>query len=402
MTGDSLQLRVVTSNGKCPEIFQDGKPSLMELRAAADSHFPAVCQSKVVAEKTLTLSGHSLPIHPKTINRIVIFGDTGCRIKKDEKTSEITIQACNDPAQWPFQQLAELAADNHHPDLVLHVGDYYYRESKCPEDEPGCKDSPWGDRWESWNKDFFEPARKLLQAAPWVFVRGNHEDCKRGGKGWARFFDPKTPVPRCPFFSKPNIVHLSGLNLYALDSSEAEDDKSPEEQVAAMYYQLEQIKRELQANPGWILIHNPFWGIRPRDSAVINRTEQEALHQISGTDPLPGLELVLSGHIHEFSSLSFALTKDPSKQRSPQWIIGSGGDKLEIDPPYDPKHFSKVVDGVEASVFMMEGFGFVVLDRDGESKWTGKLLDDSDHELAKCSLERRTLSCGPPGGAPSR
>mgnify|MGYP000167914488 CR=1 FL=1 len=52
------------------------------------------------------------------------------------------------------------------PDLIVHVGDYLYRESPCPEGQSGCAGSPHGDNWATWNADFFAPASPLLGAAP--------------------------------------------------------------------------------------------------------------------------------------------------------------------------------------------------------------------------------------------
>ena len=52
------------------------------------------------------------------------------------------------------------------PDLVIHVGDYVYRESACPPRDQGCKGSPYGDDWATWKADFFAPAAPALLAAP--------------------------------------------------------------------------------------------------------------------------------------------------------------------------------------------------------------------------------------------
>ena len=112
-----------------------------------------------------------------------MIGDTGCRLKGKE------IQACNDPTAYPFAKTAQLAAA-WKPDLVLHVGDYHYRENECPASAPGCEGSPWGYGWDAWSADFFSPGAPLLNAAPMVMVRGNHENCFRAGQGWMRFLDP--------------------------------------------------------------------------------------------------------------------------------------------------------------------------------------------------------------------
>ena len=70
-----------------------------------------------------------------------------------------------------------------HPDLVVHVGDYHYRENACPAGDAGCSTSPWGYGWDAWDADFFTPAKRLLAVAPWIVVRGNHESCDRAGQG---------------------------------------------------------------------------------------------------------------------------------------------------------------------------------------------------------------------------
>src|SRR6516165_4212442 len=76
------------------------------------------------------------------------------------------------------------------PDLVLHVGDYQYRENKCPVDIAGCVDAGWGYGWDTWDADLFTPGAALLAAAPWIMVRGNHEECARldkaGTDSWIR------------------------------------------------------------------------------------------------------------------------------------------------------------------------------------------------------------------------
>ena len=61
---------------------------------------------------------------------------------------------------------------------------------------PGAPAAPWGYGWDAWDADFFQPARSLLAAAPWIVVRGNHESCNRAGQGWWRFLDPRPLAPR--------------------------------------------------------------------------------------------------------------------------------------------------------------------------------------------------------------
>ena len=133
---------------------------------------------------------------------IAAFGDTGCRLKSaktaakegdtDDADARGKFQDCNNPTLWPFAQVAQSVADAK-PDLVIHVGDYLYRESACPTGDAGCARSPYGDDWPTWKADFFAPAAPALRAAPWIVVRGNHEICRRAGPGYFRLLDP-TPA----------------------------------------------------------------------------------------------------------------------------------------------------------------------------------------------------------------
>jgi hypothetical protein len=75
----------------------------------------------------------------KKLKKIVVIADTGCRLK----ASENYYQDCNDESKWPLAKIMQKAAEKN-PDLVLHIGDIHYRESPCPNDRPGCKDTAWG------------------------------------------------------------------------------------------------------------------------------------------------------------------------------------------------------------------------------------------------------------------
>ncbi len=78
------------------------------------------------------VAGRSLPLPKANPTKIVVLGDTGCRLQNGNGT-----QSCNDPdpngtdTPYPFAAVAALAAAQN-PDLVLHVGDYAYRDNPCP------------------------------------------------------------------------------------------------------------------------------------------------------------------------------------------------------------------------------------------------------------------------------
>ena len=61
-----------------------------------------------------------------------------------------------------------------------------------------AQNHPVGYGWNVWELDFFAPSARLLAAAPWIMVRGNHEMCKRAGEGWFRFLDHGPFPKKCP------------------------------------------------------------------------------------------------------------------------------------------------------------------------------------------------------------
>jgi hypothetical protein len=383
-TGTGASVRVVT-DGACPMVRVDGADIPMVPRAAPDPGFPGtVCQIDLPKGATAAaVAGEPVPVWPTKVDRIVVIGDTGCRLKGS------FIQDCDDPVLWPFAAIAARAATEK-PDLVIHVGDYYYRESACPEGRPGCAGSPHGDAWPAWDADFFRPAKPLLAAAPWVFVRGNHEQCGRGGLGWFRLLDAG-PVPlTCPASARPYAVSIGPEHLFVVDSADTEDAAAPAEKVALFRAQLDGLGPALEHEPGWLLTHRPIWGFVPdrvgevgeSDELPVNRTEQAAA---SGRS-LAGIGLVVSGHVHMFAAAGFG------KSRPAQLIVGNGGDTRDGDRPEAQAHAVSIA-GRPAETFVVEQFGYLVLDRT-ETGWRGTLRAVDGRVLGRCGLVGRDLLCG--------
>jgi hypothetical protein len=381
LTDRGAEARLTTASAGCPAVAVDGRPTPMTQRAGPSADFPlTVCQlllSKTAREASVR--GIPLPLPVTTPRRILIFGDTGCRLKG------IEIQNCDDPKDWPFAVVSRLAAA-HHPDLVIHVGDYYYRESPCPAGRAGCAGSPWGDNWNSWNADFFQPAEPLLRAAPWVMVRGNHEDCQRGGPGWFTLLDAAAAPLTCPADSAPMMVDVGALQLYVLDSSGTDDRHAPPDAVAAFSSQLDALKTTPPTEPAWIITHRPIWGMVPTPvggiEVPINATEQAA---VKGRD-LKGVQMVVSGHIHHFASFAFA------GERPPQLIVGTGGDLGELGDSPRFLNDSVKIDGMSAKRFGFDRYGFLILEKTGDD-WAGSFYDVHDHPIATCKLVGRALTC---------
>jgi hypothetical protein len=264
------------------------------------------------------------------------------------------------------------------------VGDYHYRETPCPAGDAGCAGTPSGDNWGVWSADFFEPAAPLLKTAPWIFVRGNHELCGRGGKGWFRFLDAAPTVLDCPAMTSAYTIHLDGLDLAVLDSAATEDTSAPADLVA-------QFARNMAAattaatGPFWILTHRPVWALSPvpgqTDLGPLNRTEQAAV------DPAipPALAMVMSGHVHTFASYDFGVA------RPAQLVVGTGGSTT--DTMTLPAGSKVTIDGMTANAFALTRFGYLVLDR-APGGWDGTLYQAGDDQvLARCRIAGRTLAC---------
>ncbi len=382
------EVRVVAPGG-CPEARADGRRLELAQRAGpVDGFANRVCVA-VLPEgvHALEVAGRALPVPRARVDRIVVMGDSGCRLRG------LNVQNCNDPKAWPFAKVS-FAAAAEHPDLFIHLGDYYYRETACPMNWSGCAQSAFGDAWPTWAADFFTPAAPLLAAAPALFVRGNHEACGRGAGGWFRLLDAAIKPKGCPADSDPFSVTIGGLDLHVIDSAMTSDRSAPKDLVQAF-------RSDVEASVGageersWILTHRPVWGLVPVArlgpigplNIAINATEQAALRG----ERLKGVQLVLSGHIHHFQSLSFG------GARPAQLIVGTGGDTGESADASTPQTGDVEMDGMTAKRLEFDRFGYFVFDRAG-SDWKGRFMDAEGAIRARCVLKARDLSCAPVGG----
>ncbi len=340
--GGGSVVRVLTMASACPAVTVDGQPQPMAARAApaqlaprpnkaqvaSGASFPSLVCELALPRNTrhAALAGTALPLPPARITRIVLIGDTGCRLKDADKAW----QACNDPAQWPFATIAAKAAALH-PDLVLHVGDYNYRENPCADGHPGCAGAVWGYGEAGWQADFLDPAAPLLAAAPWVMVRGNHEECARAGQGWWRLLDPHpllagqdcndAAADVAGNHTDPYAVDLGGdARLVVADFDELANGKATDPAfLAALRADAAQIDSLASAaHDSFLTAHYPLNAVlwaKDGSGAV-----DVGIKAISAMIPLqPGhVRAMLSGHVHMFQYASFA-------DRPPQVITGFSG-----------------------------------------------------------------------------
>ena len=379
VTGAGPEARAISDTSACPSLVIDGQRRSMRVRAGPDAAFPNVlCVAPIPAGATrILVQGERLPTPVAKPKRLVILGDSGCRLKGP------VVQQCNDPSGWPFARVAAMAA-REKPDLVIHVGDYYYRETPCPAGDAGCAASPYGDRWPTWKAELFEPAAPLLAAAPWVFVRGNHEDCRRGGAGWFRLLDAAPKPKTCPAASDPFQARIAGARLIVLDSADTEDATAPPDLVAAFEKDLDVVRTG--GPPAWIVTHRPIWFARRSGEVLsdgpVNATERAAARNSNMT----AVQLVLSGHVHNFTSLDFGAS------RPAQLIVGTGGDLMDVNDTPPPASGLAQVDGRRARAFTIGRFGYLMFERRA-GEWRGWFKDANGKVAAICRLRGQSLSC---------
>ncbi|MCU1262523.1 MAG: metallophosphoesterase, partial [Bryobacterales bacterium] len=283
-----------------------------------------------------------------------------------------------------------------HPDLVIHVGDYLYREKNC-DGVKNCPGGPAGDMMATWEADFFTPARKLLRAAPWVFVRGNHETCVRAGDGWFSLLDPRT-VSGCQEFTQPYLVQAGALRLAVVDDSTATDARcAPGEAKCATQFarEVEEYARQFQTisswgvDHAWLLSHRPVWSVKRGDEGA--QVLNAALEAAWAKQRPSGVDLLLAGHTHVFEAIGFA----PESGHATQLVVGNSGTKLAPPLKFDPKD-AEVVHAQIREFQKIQDFGFTTLQPEGDS-WRAEAHDRDGKVHVRCSVPMNPGRCADEG-----
>jgi hypothetical protein len=381
---DGAEIRAVTTKSQCPVLEIDGAAMPMSVRAPADKDagaFPVlVCFAKLApTAKSIAVDGVPLKPLPSDLNRIVVIGDTGCRMKGE------AMQSCNDPVDWPFRTIADEAAYKK-PDLIIHVGDYHYRETPCPAGNVGCAGSPTGNSFAVWQADFFCPAETLLAEAPWIVVRGNHEDCKRAGQGWMRLLDPyPPPAPgSCADIQPPYLAKFNGLTLAIMDVASAEERQISDSQRILYKAQFATLSSTLNG-PSWLLAHRPIWAVSSVRNGVVEGSNLTLAAATGGSLP-PALELMLAGHIHTFQVMNYASAIPP------QILSGHGGDNLDRKVPDDLSGLTINGMTIKQGFNMPAAFGFMMLERQGR-EWLATDYDVHGNAVKQCRVAERAITC---------
>jgi Calcineurin-like phosphoesterase len=413
--------RLITPYTACPAITIDGSTSPMNLRVGpgtlplrTTSTDPVIMSPPSTNSKpsvfrvsaceinippgahTATVAGKSLPLPKANVQRVIVLGDTGCRISIGNP-----FQACGDPAQWPFSVISAVAAGMK-PDLVVHVGDYQYRDNPCPADQPQCAGTPWGYGYDTWNADLFQPAAPLLAAAPWVMVRGNHESCNRAGQGWYRFLDtnPYSATKNCNDpanddmgnYNDPWAVVLGDTQVIAFDSSNngksayapmtKPADVTPFNNYAAELASVASFASNTNLLSIWAN-HHPVLAYTPGTpvtGGVLGLLSVMSAKYGASYYP-PGIGIALHGHVHDFQAINFA-SGHPAT-----FVAGIGGDNLDATLP-DPFPAGTVpATGTTLDKIAYGNlFGFLVMDRVGAQNWMFTAYRRDGSVITQCSM----------------
>jgi len=446
---DTVLIRAIedTPANGCPSASVDSSPVPLTQRgtvATADeapkTYYPILmCESAPLpafGHRSADVAGVALKMPVANPRRILVIGDTGCRVA----STLAGTQDCNDPQQFPLQFLANYAA-TFKPDLIVHVGDFFYREQPCPTGFEGCANNPAFDNWDSWYADWFGPAKNLIAAAPLALTRGNHESCNRGARGWFRLLDvhaydqgavdctgPYVPMagapgaagPLTPYdYTPPYVVKAGQVSLVMFDSSDSNTNAADLSTTSTDGRTLPQIYTEQLsavlaplANANVVYVtHKPTYDIRPAklngDLAGGDATQQSVFDGLTPGSVPRQVKLLVSGHDHQFQVVDFK-----TRNYAPQLVVGNSGTLLDNNSGAQPQAFVPDVTGPNyGAAYALPGvsgtptisilatadraeYGFTVLDA-FQGGYIANVHNLASSKLARCivALNPRSMLC---------
>jgi hypothetical protein len=406
-------VRVIVDDGAaCPTIRTGNDTIPMTERTTANpANFPVtVCSATMGDDDAIaTVLGQSLAPLPSQVDRIAVVGDTGCRMASG------WYQDCNDPDNpdptkgWPFARMSTLiaAADK---DIVVHVGDYHYREAPCPAGNAACAGAVSGDTWESWLQDWFAPAKPMLNQVPWVLLRGNHENCARAGEGWFLFMGhgPDDQATKdCAVYTDGYTSEIGADLEFAIMDS-AQRSKGVIDQAACEAW-TKQTTALLDSAPKpghtrWALTHQPIYSWWSRgDTTSVNDdpcatgtflpaefARGYARERVAGSAGGVNYPVVLSGDVH-----TWQWTKPKDSGLPIQITAGHGATYLETLSYWKPLTAWPVGTRTNRAPYQDGGwwsmevvFGYAMISRVGEDadNWRVDMIDVNDTLQQVCQI----------------
>ena len=396
----------------------------MTQRRAPETTAPAfapitVCSAPApVGAIAAFVDGHPVPARmPRRVTRIALLGDSGCRIASWQ------VQDCASSIDWPLAQVSESIAEEH-PDAIVFNGDFFYREAPCPlssqaqcgSSPPPVAGMPFTDSAYGWVADALLPMAAMLDVAPIVVTRGNHEACNRGGNGYFLLFDPREGTQAtCAPLTGPNglvaaqtvptatyaidlpISATRTLRLAVVDSAGGSDT-----QVTAFaavqrpsYEQAASLTADHVGRESWLLTHRPQYAYVTSDFAqpgIPFNPWSSADQTAAAYGLLDNYDLVFSSHLHIAQAVQ--LPGYPG-----QLVLGNAGTLLDPATGY-ALPASGPAAGADAQypapswAWVGSRFGYAVaVPTKRSGAWRFQMKDPAGVAFGHCGLSSQQIYC---------
>ncbi len=200
-------------------------------------------------------------------------------------------------------------------------------------------------------------------------------------------------------------VGFSNLDIVVIDSANACDSYTDSPFTAVYENVFKEVGQLVTGKPAWLMGHRPIWGITDYYSTgstgctgdnqygCINQMMQAAIKAQTSKALPPAVNLVLSGHMHRFQSVSFE-----NGSRPPLIVIGSSGVALDSSPPTGA--LLSNIDGLPARVLTTNNtlqskgktynaFAYLSVDLEKSGEWKAALVNPPQKIIiAKCSSQQ--------------
>jgi hypothetical protein len=165
------------------------------------------------------------------------------------------------------------------------------------------------------------------------------------------------------------------------------DDTDPSPPVVQDFAQQFSSLEGQAGEQAWLLSHRPLWGLEPAKAGAGLEVPNATLQQASNNSLPPGVQLVLTGHIHLAEVLSFG------GARAPQMVAGIGGTLLLPDIDQDVVGMD-IAGAVLTSATITSAHGFVTFERE-PAGWSATLrdVDGRPQPGGRCRVEHKEAVC---------
>lgn len=322
------------------------------------------------------------------IQKIILIGDTDCRLKESKYGD--SYQNCKDTKDWQYAAVMEkIAAEK--PDLIIHVEDYHYRE-ECSEGKV-CRQytDTIGYGWRSWEADFFAPSQKGFAAAPWIFVRGNHEDCKRAFEGY-KLITEQSWSSACIPNEKTEYIQIGNLLLVNLDTASVSDRPESPENEAFWEQQFKDIEKNIAGSTAkqiWLITHKPIVGLVNNGKGELSPLNINLQKAFAKTNLKSKFEYLIAGHIHNTQILK-------ADSFPKQLVVGNSGSALDdSEPLMNPEKILKSnIGGLKITQFFSDtksghSFGYALMTKSADDMNWQLSFKDLDGNVTHTELTKK-------------